>query len=126
MDVQEVVDRFRDAVNVRRVYGEPIQQDGATVIPAARLGGGGGGGDRGGGEQARSGSGFGLGARPAGAFVFRGGKVRWIPALDLNRVILGGQLVAALALLTFGRLLGAQRVPRRRFARRRWRHAFGR
>jgi uncharacterized spore protein YtfJ len=131
MDVQDVVDRFRDTVNVRRVYGDPIEQDGATVIPAAKLRGGGGGGGRGGsgGQEEgteRSGGGFGMNAKPAGAFVFRGGKVRWVPALDLNRVILGGQMVAAAALLAFGsRLLGRRPAGRRWFGRTQRRHAFG-
>ena len=33
-------------------------------------------------------------------FVIRDGAVRWRPAVDVNRVILGGQLVAITALLT--------------------------
>lgn len=113
MDVQEVVDRFRDAITVGRVFGAPIQQDGTTLVPAARVSGGGGGGGGGEGAQQGAGSGFALGARPAGAYVFRGGKVRWLPALDVNRVILGGQLVMAIALLTAGRRLAMQRRRRR-------------
>lgn len=124
MDVQEVVDRFRDAVSVRRVYGEPLEQDGATLLPAARLSGGGGGGVRAGeqaGEEGQAGSGFGMGARPAGAFVFRGGKVRWIPALDLNRAILGGQLVMGLAVIALGRLLWLREERRLQDRWQRWR-----
>jgi hypothetical protein len=34
-----------------------------------------------------------------GAYVMRGDQVDWEPALDLNRVILGGQVVAMVALL---------------------------
>lgn len=92
------------ANTAEKVYIEPIRQDGLTVIPAASVGGGGGGGG-GSGEQdgqrsgAGEGGGFGLKAKPAGAFVIRQGKVRWQPAIDVNRVILGGQLVAVTALL---------------------------
>jgi hypothetical protein len=32
-------------------------------------------------------------------FVIRDGNAAWRPALDLNRVILGGQIVAIVALL---------------------------
>lgn len=115
MDVQEVVDRFRDAINVKRVYGEPIQQEGVTLIPAAKVGGGGGGGSGGEGERQGNGSGFGLGADPAGAYVFQGGKARWIPAIDVNRIILGGQIVAAIALITLGGILRARYLSRRPF-----------
>ena len=43
---------------------------------------------------------LGLSARPVGAWVIRDGEVKWHPALDLNRVIFMGQLVAIAALLT--------------------------
>src|ERR1700726_2347950 len=46
------------------------------------------------------GVGFGVSSRPVGAFVIKGGEVSWQPALDLNRVILMGQVVAIVALLT--------------------------
>ncbi|MFY0564709.1 spore germination protein GerW family protein [Archangium lansingense] len=114
MDVNEVIDRARDAFSVRRVFGDPIQQGEVTLVPAARVSGGGGGG---GGEapatagaEAEStgkgyGSGFGLNARPAGAFVLRNGKVRWMPAVDVNRIILGAQVLMGIVLVTFGQRL---------------------
>lgn len=39
--------------------------------------------------------GFASHARPLGVYVVRDGEVTWRPALDLNRVILGGQVVGA-------------------------------
>jgi len=96
MNALEVLDRARDNMSVRRVYGDPYTEDGLTVIPAASvIGGGGGGGD----TEGNSGSGFGLSARPAGAWVIKDGEATWRPALDLNRTILVGQLVAIVALL---------------------------
>lgn len=85
----------QEAMTARRVFGEPYEQEGAVVIPAARVsgGGGGGGGPTGGG-------GFGLSASPAGAFVIRNGEVRWRPAIDVNRIVLGCQIVAIVLLLT--------------------------
>ena len=103
MDTMELLDKAQDAVTVKRVFGEPITRDGITVIPAARLtGGGGGGSGRQEGEQPGEGNGggFGIGAAPAGMYVIKDGEVRWRPAVDVNRIILGGQIVAVVALLT--------------------------
>jgi hypothetical protein len=44
--------------------------------------------------------GFGLIARPVGAFIIRNGELSWRPAVDVNRIVLGGQVVAIVALLT--------------------------
>ena len=91
MQVSELFDSARDAMTVKRVYGDPFEKDGVTVIPAVKIGGGaGGGGDTGEG----SGGGFGLMARPAGAYVIRDGDVTWQPAVDVNRIVMGGQIIA--------------------------------
>jgi uncharacterized spore protein YtfJ len=100
VNVQEVLSGARDAMTVRRVFGEPYERDGVTVIPVASVMGGGGGGtgqDVGG--ASGSGGGFGIRARPVGAYVIREGAVRWEPSLDLNRIILGGQILVALLLV---------------------------
>jgi uncharacterized spore protein YtfJ len=88
MDVQETIAKARDAITVKRVYGAPYERDGVTVIPAAAVGGAGGGGS---GEDSErnqfgGGSGFGLSARPVGAFVIENGNVRWQPAFDATRI----------------------------------------
>jgi hypothetical protein len=36
--------------------------------------------------------------KPLGAFVIKGDDVRWMPAVDVTRVIIGGQLLAIVAL----------------------------
>jgi len=95
-NVDEILGGARDAITVRRVYGEPIEQEGVTIIPAAAVrGGGGGGGD----SEGNGGGGFGVSARPIGAYVIRDGEVRWRPAVDVNRLMLGWQIVSALAVL---------------------------
>lgn len=96
MDLDTLLQGHRDAVNVRRIYGDPIEQDGVTVVPAAVVfGGTGGGGD----SEGNGGGGFGLVGRPAGAYVIRGGEVTWKPAVDVNRIVLFGFLLGlALAL----------------------------
>lgn len=105
MDVQDVISQARDAITVKRVFGDPYEKNGVTVIPAARVQGAAGGGDGespatdGEGTGKGSGSGFGLTARPAGVYVIRGDQVRWRPAVDVNKIILGAQVVAVTALL---------------------------
>ena len=88
MKLTEFVTTARDAITVRRVFSEPYEKDGVTVIAAASVAGGGGAGG-GHDEQGQEGSGggFGVRARPAGAFILEGGKVQWRPAIDVNRII---------------------------------------
>jgi hypothetical protein len=45
------------------------------------------------------GGGFGLLARPTGAFVVTGGTARWVPALDVNRLGVVAGVVAVVWLL---------------------------
>ena len=83
MNPESLLQGARDAVSVRRVFGDPVEQDGVTVIPVARvMGGGGGGGD----NDDNGGGGFGINARPAGVYVIRDGQVSWRPAIDPIRV----------------------------------------
>ncbi|MGL5811331.1 MAG: hypothetical protein ACRCYQ_15430 [Nocardioides sp.] len=88
MKVTEVLNTARDAITVRRVFAEPFEKDGLTLITAAAVAGGAGGGSgtdpRG---QQGEGVGFGANARPVGAYVIKDGKVTWRPAIDVNRVI---------------------------------------
>lgn len=97
MNVLETINQARDALTVRRVYGDPYQEGGVTLIPAANVtGGAGGGGD----TEGNGGGGFGLSARPAGAWVIKDGDATWRPAIDLNRTIFMGQLVAIVMFLS--------------------------
>ncbi|MFB9674596.1 spore germination protein GerW family protein [Streptosporangium vulgare] len=116
MDVIGMIDKVRDAATVKRVFGEPITQGGVTVIPVARVGagGGGGGGKQEGGEKPGEGSGggFGVSATAVGVFVVKDGQVSWQPAIDYDKLIVGGQVVVIVALLTL-----------RAFARRRARRS---
>jgi uncharacterized spore protein YtfJ len=97
MNALDTVNQARDAITVKRVYGDPYTEGGVTIIPAAAvMGGGGGGGDM----QGNGGSGFGLSARPAGAWIIKDGDAVWRPAIDVNRAILMGQVVAIVTLLS--------------------------
>lgn len=120
-----------DALSVRRVFGEAYERDGTWVIPVATVMGGTGSGfgvgTRGGGaargtrsadaphgegegEGEGGGGGFGVRVRPIGVYVLDGSGVHWRPAVDVNRVILGGQAVGIVVSLALAWAL-----------RRRWR-----
>jgi len=105
MDPQAILQRVEDVMTARRVFGDPVQVDGVTVLPVATVGGGGGGGHKEHSPGSEAGVGFGLGVRPAGVFVVRDGDVKWRPVVNVNRVILGGQIVGLAALLTFGSVM---------------------
>jgi uncharacterized spore protein YtfJ len=89
-DLLEQIGKAEESFTVRRVFGEPFEVDGVTVIPAARVQGavGGGGGQAPGGEGG-TGTGFATNTKPFGMFVLRDGEVGWRPAVDVNRVIMG-------------------------------------
>ena len=99
MKVDELLAKAKDGLETKMVYGEPYQVDGITVIVASSVGTGGGGGDSRD-EKGRSGegAGFGLSAKPVGAYVIKDGKLHWEPAIDVNRLLatLGAVAVAAL------------------------------
>lgn len=112
MNVQELVEGARDVLSVKRVFGEPYERNGVTVIPAAAFGGGaGGGGDNR--PEGGSGGGFGLGAKPAGVYVIRDGVVTWQPALDINKIISAIQVVLVAGLLAWRSVVKA-RAKRKR------------
>lgn len=109
MKATDVLTQASDAVTVRRVYGEPFEKDGLTVIPAAVVSGGGGAGgghdDKG---NEGEGGGFGMGGRPAGAYVLKNGEVSWRPAVDPNRMVM------VLGAVAIAYLLSRPRVARAR------------
>jgi len=130
MQAREILAQARDAMNARRVFGEPIDRDGVTIVPVMRLlgGAGGGGGEEnaslGGGAGAAAdagadattdaaiepaaglqgaaasfGVGFGVKASPAGVYVIKGDDVRWLPAVEPERLALIGGTIVVIALL---------------------------
>src|SRR5205085_9354443 len=77
----DLLRQARSSMSAKRVYAKPVTSGGVTVIPAARVMGGAGGGNNDG--PSGEGAGFGVAARPVGAFVIKDGDVRWKPAVDL-------------------------------------------
>ena len=96
MNPAEVLTGAQATMSADRVFGTPFERDGATILPVASIGGGGGGGE----QPGVSGAGYGLTARAAGVYVIKDGRASWRPAINVNLVIAGGQLVAITALLT--------------------------
>lgn len=110
-NVNDILARAREVVTVQQVFGEPIQQGGVIVVPVAavRGGGGGGGGTDPEGKHEGGGGGFGLMARPVGAYVIRGDQVEWQPAIDVTRIVTAGAALAGLALLTVRKAIRKRR-----------------
>jgi uncharacterized spore protein YtfJ len=127
--VLEVLREVVDDATVGKVFGSPIHLNGLIVLPVAKIGGGGGGGTGNGPaadgqENGGTGGGFGMSAKPLGVFVLKDGRVTWRPAVDVNRIVLGGQLVAVTGLFVLRALIKARaahhgrRVPILRIGQR--------
>ena len=123
MDVGNLLTKVSDNLSVRRAFGTAYEKDGMLIIPVAVVAGGGGAGTghprhrapaavadnrpEGGpaghdatpqdSEPADTGGGFGGLVLPMGAYVVKGGQVRWVSAVDIT--------IAMLASLSLVRML---------------------
>jgi hypothetical protein len=108
-NLREIVD---DAA-AGRMFGTPIRQGDVVMLPVARLRGC--RCDVGTGEAAGRG-GAGGSAKALGVFVIRDGKVVWRPAIDVNKAILGAQIVAIVVAFTIRAIVKSRcataRAPR--------------
>ncbi|MBU4215865.1 MAG: sporulation protein [Actinobacteria bacterium] len=120
-DPSAFVGSVKDTFTVRRVFGEAYERSGTLVIPVATvlgvsgLGSGGAEGPAGSGSDAVGsghGGGGGLGVRavPVGVYEVDGSGVHFHPTFDLNRAVLGGQILVAAVLVT---ALAARALRRR-------------
>ena len=117
MNAADVLDKARDAMSVKRVFGEPYERNGVTWCPWPRSPAVGVAvlavGPR---RRRRCGCRVGrrwrvrCSARSLpGVFVITGDDVRWQPAVDVNRIVLGGQIVGIVFLLVLRSILPARR-----------------
>ena len=100
MTPDDILTRVGDQLGIRRVFGEPIDRDGVTVVPVAVSIGGGGGGNAP--EDQGSGGGFGGMVRGIGAYSISNGQVRFVPAVDTTAL-------AAMFVLVVGVVVRARR-----------------
>lgn len=111
MDVQKLLDRVSQNLSVTRAFGTAYEKDGSLIIPVALVAGGGGAGEGSEGvlsttseegddagdsretvskaePSSGSGGGFGSAVVPVGVYVVKDERVRWIPAVNANLVII--------------------------------------
>ena len=108
----KILDQVTELVGGTTVFGQPYEKNGITVIPTATVWGGGGGGQDSGAEGA-AGGGAGVQARPVGVFVVKGEEVSWVPAIDISRIVLMGQIVMIIAIISW-RSVAKARLRNRR------------
>jgi uncharacterized spore protein YtfJ len=128
VEVQELLGKVAQHLSVSRAFGTAYEKDGSLVIPVALVAGGGGGGEGPTGTPARdvvddvessgdvsasdsgttsgSGGGFGGVVMPVGVYVVKDDRVRWIPAVNAN-------LVIVVAFLTLRMIARTRRRARR-------------
>jgi uncharacterized spore protein YtfJ len=105
MTPEDLLSRVGEQLGARRVFGEPLERDGITVVPVAVAIGGGGGGS--GPDEQGAGAGFGGMVRGIGVYAISDGQVRFVPAIDATAL-------AALGVLVTGMVLRAVRGRSRR------------
>lgn len=101
--LEKMAQRLGAHANTKAVYGEPVEKDGVTLIPVAKVGYGfGGGGWLGNKGEGGDGGGGGLGASPVGYIQIKNGKpqFRRISLFDWTAfglgVLVGGWLLKKL------------------------------
>lgn len=95
--LQSIAERFATSASVKQVFGEPIERNGRTIIPVARVqygfGGGYGGGEQEGAEVNRplagggGGGGGGVKAKPAGVLEITDAGTRFIRFVDPAEIV---------------------------------------
>ena len=93
MNVEQVLQRSGEMMSAGRVFGQPVERDGVTLVPVAWVVGGGGGGVGGPPESPGDGAGFGLVSIPIGAYVIKNGEARFVPTYDVGFLAVIGAAV---------------------------------
>lgn len=110
--VRDLLSQIQSSARVSTVIGEPVTVGERVVIPVVEVAyaGGGGGGS---GQMLRTdhaeggggGGGGGVRVRPLGCWVVGPLEARWLPALDVNRIVMIGGAITLMTLLTIRALL---------------------
>jgi uncharacterized spore protein YtfJ len=112
MDLHTLMTQVSDSLNAGRAFGPAYEHGGNTIIPVAFVVGGGGGGSGEApfkegappGQGSGRGAGFGSVSWPLGVYVVSNDRVKWVPAIDMTRVLL-----AAIGLVKVANRLAARR-----------------
>lgn len=114
--VEQVLSQLVSNASVNSVFGQPVERDGATIIPCSEImvgfGMGSGTGpvdERGNPMGIGGGGGGGSQGRPIAVVVMTKDGVRVEPVLDLTKVVLAAFTTGAFMLFWFGRLTGLSR-----------------
>ena len=84
--VERLAESIQVHANAKHVYGEPVERNGSTIIPVARVQWGFGGGGFGRGPGERSGGGGGVQASPSGFIELKAGQAEFRPIHDPGRI----------------------------------------
>lgn len=84
--IERIAEQLQVHANAKQVYGEPVERNGTTIIPVARVQWGFGGGGIGRGLAERGGGGGGARAFPTGFIELRDGKAEFRPIHDVSDV----------------------------------------
>jgi uncharacterized spore protein YtfJ len=111
---ERLMERLGGVANADAVFGAPIERDGLTVVPVAKVrwGAGGGGGSDASGDGG-SGGGGGLTATPAGYIEIQNGAARFVrtaSVTDLWPIVLAGAVAAFVVLRALRPFFMASRV----------------
>ena len=98
----QMLDRVRDTLSARRVFGDPVERAGVTVIPVAASIGGGGGGDS---PKGGVGGGFGGISIPVGVYEVRDDGVRFVPSRGVIEMAISAAIVVPTVARALNRLL---------------------
>ncbi len=102
--LERIAEVIQVHANAKQVYGDPVERDGTTIIPVAKIQWGFGGGGMGQGAAERGGGGGGARALPAGFIMIKDGNAEFRPYHDArDAALLAG---VALAGLVTGLLVG--------------------
>ncbi len=97
--MEKMVNRMGENIRVARVFGEPVERDGVTVIPVAKAWWGFGGGN-GGPQLGGEGGGAGVMISPAGFIEIKNGTARFKPVVNPVIIALGMGLINLLIVRT--------------------------
>jgi uncharacterized spore protein YtfJ len=104
--IQTVVERIGGEFTAAKVFGEPVERDGTTVIPVAAMRMGFGGGTNSDPSKHQDGEGAGGGGTmtAVGYIELKDGKTRFVPVMRIERMV-----VALLAAVLVGVTIGSRR-----------------